>query len=104
MLIPLTELLNAHGSSPGAVGHLAGAITGALLLWQTLRDGTTTQKTIWLMDRISTAITALHSRTMMVREVCKGRIFSTAAMIGLLFAAVILICVQSPDAYGFYFK
>ena len=45
MILPLSRLLNAHGVHPGEVGHLAGALTGAILLYPILRNKVVTDRT-----------------------------------------------------------
>lgn len=92
MLFPLTGLLHAQGVHPGEVGHLAGGLVGALLLFPILQNEVATDRTTWAVGGVNRLRLASRRVAIVIQRNWERRIFP--AVFCLLLATVVLISIQ----------
>ena len=80
ILVPIIEILNAHGINPGGVGHLAGALVGAIFLFPILRAEAATDRTAWLIGVIDRIRHASRRVAVIVRENWNHRILPAGVL------------------------
>ena len=92
MIFPLIGLLHAQGVHPGEVGHLAGALVGALFLFPILQNEVATDRTTWAVGGVIRLHLASRKVATVIQRNWERRILPAAFC--LLMATVVLIYIQ----------
>ena len=92
MIFPLIGLLHAQGINPGEVGHLAGGLVGALILFPILQNKVATDRTTWAVGGVNRLRLASGKVAIVIQRNWDRRIFPAAFY--LLLTTVVLMYIQ----------